>query len=103
MKLIEMKNNILCFILVSIAFVCWYLLYKAKVSEYDLDFALALLSMLLSTVGTIISIILLRQEKYRLNKNVLVVSVGFLILSSPVTLFLFIKIFTALNGGFFKL
>ena len=80
----------------------WTLIIKAKHAQYDLNFGHAIHAFLLS-LGAGIIILFLWIKIRQLIKDNLLITLIFLLTSSPVSLFLFIEMYGRFIGQYFKL
>ena len=79
----------------------WLLMYWAHISPYDENYGYAINAMLISLVLTIIITIgLIRKKKFFIHNKLF--NVGFLIIGSPLTIFIFVNVFEYFFGQYFK-
>jgi hypothetical protein len=77
-------------------------MYWAKLAEYDSNYGYFIYSMLIS-IGVSIAIIVLWFVKRSFIKRVKTASILFLLLGSPISIMIFIYIYQAFFGLYFKL
>jgi len=80
----------------------WYFMYLAKQEEYDVNFGLAINAFLISLFSTIVICILWFKKRGVVKENK-VLTVLYLVTSSPFSLFLFIEFYGRFIGQYFKL
>jgi hypothetical protein len=80
----------------------WALMLIAKYEEYDVNYGLAINAFLISLAITLIIIILWFRRKLIIKRSS-VLTMIFLITSSPLSLFVFIELYGKFIGQYFKL
>ena len=98
-----MKTNIFIIFNFFLSVCVWYLTYLAKGAEYDRNYALIIDSLLLSSISSVISLIALKKNFNKSNKKLVVSCIIFLVIASPISIIVFIKMYAFITGGFFKL
>lgn len=99
----QIKKYLIIILLLSFMLACWYLVYLSQYAGYDLNYGLFFLCLFLATVGSVLSIAILVSKTQKRETVFLIFCTGYLIIASPVTFLVFIKIYAAVYGGFFKL
>ncbi len=88
--------------LLLVTFAIWYLMYLAKHEEYDLNYGLAIQAFLISLVAVVIIIVLWFKKRDVIKSNKWI-TIIYLVISSPLSIFLFIELYGRLIGQYFKL
>jgi magnesium-transporting ATPase (P-type) len=80
----------------------WGLMYQAKHEEYDANYGLAIYAFLLSLIAIVLllAVWFLRRDVIKSNRLLTVI---YLITSSPLSIFLFVEFYGRFIGQYFKL
>ena len=77
-------------------------IFIAQYAGYDLNYGLLFLCLFLSTVGSFLCLHILKSYWKSQEIFLKIFCTFYLIISSPITIILFIKIYSVVNGNFFK-
>lgn len=99
MMYIDMYYNIS---LVVLTIAIWGLMIAAKYEEYDLNYGLAIYAFIISFIALMLLIILWFTSRDVIISNSYQ-TIIFILISSPLSLFIFLEVYRRLFGLYFKL
>lgn len=100
--MVTIRKRLVYVLLTSLVIACWYLIFVAQYAGYDLNLGLFFLCLFLSTIGSFLCLNILKSYQKRHEILLKIFCAFYLIISSPITIILFIKIYAIVNGNFFR-
>jgi hypothetical protein len=95
-KVIYLSLLILCAIFI------WYQMYLAQFDEYDANWGRIIIAFLVSLIASIIIVILLFRKTPLIKGKLLGFTIYFLLINSPITVFIFIMNYKLIFGEMLK-